>query len=57
VPKGDESGEWRRLHNKELHCLYHSPKIVRVIKSRRLRWTGQVARKEEGRSAFNKFNR
>ena len=48
----DENGEWRRLHNEELHSLYRSPNIVRVIKSRRLRWAWQVARMEEGRSAF-----
>ena len=35
-PKRDENGEWRRLHNEELHILYRSPNIVRVIKSRRL---------------------
>ena len=52
-PKRDENGEWRRLHNEELHSLYRSPNIVRVIKSRRLRWAGHVARMEEGRSAFN----
>ena len=40
------------LHNEELHNLYRSPNIVRVIKSRRLRWTGHVARMEKGRSAF-----
>ena len=51
-PKRDENGEWRRLHNEELHSFYRSPNIVRVIKSRRLRWTGPVARMEEGRSAF-----
>ena len=51
-PKRDENGEWRRLHNDELHSLYRSPNIVRVIKSRRLRWAGHVARTEEGRSAF-----
>ena len=51
-PKRDENGEWRRLHNAELHSLYRSPNIVRVIKSRRLRWIGHVARMEESRSAF-----
>ena len=50
--KRDENGEWRRLHNKELHSLYRSPNIVRVIKSRRLRCAGHPARKEEGRIAF-----
>ena len=48
----DENGEWRRLHNEELHSLYRSPNLVRAIKSRRLRWTGNVARMEEGRSAL-----
>ena len=50
--KRHENGEWRRLHNKGIHSLYCSPNIVRVIKSRRLRWAGHVARMEEGRSAF-----
>jgi hypothetical protein len=48
----DENGEWRRLHKEELHSLNRSPNIVRVIKSRRLRWAGHVARMEEGRSSF-----
>ena len=39
----------------KLHSLYRSPNIVRVIKSRRLKWEGHVARMEEGRSAFRKF--
>jgi hypothetical protein len=52
-PKRDENGEWRRLHNEELHSLYRSPNIVRVINSRRLRWAGHVAKMEEGKSAFN----
>ena len=43
-PKRDENGDWRRLHNGELHSLYRSPSTVGVIKSRRLRWTGHVAR-------------
>ena len=50
--KRDENGEWRRLHNEELHSLYRSPDIVRVIKSIRLRCAGHVARMEEGRSVF-----
>ena len=41
-----------KLHNEELHSLYRSPNVVRVIKSRRLRWAGHVARMEEGRCAF-----
>ena len=48
-PKRDATGEWLRVHNEELHTLY---RIVRVIKSRRFRWVGHVARMEEGRSAF-----
>ena len=48
-PKRDENVELRGLHNEELHRLYSSPNIVRVIKSRRLRWSGHVARMEEGR--------
>jgi hypothetical protein len=52
-PKRDEvTGEWRRLHNKELYALYSSPNIIRVIKSRRLRWAGHVARMVERRSAY-----
>ena len=51
-PKRDENGGWRRLHNEELHSLYRSPKIVRMVKYRRLRWAGHVARMEKGRSAF-----
>ena len=51
-PKTDENGEWRRLQNEEFHSLYDSPNIVRVVKSRRMRRDGHVARMEEGRSAF-----
>jgi hypothetical protein len=41
--KREEDGSWRKLHNDELHSLYSSPNIVRVIKSRRTRWAGHVA--------------
>ena len=50
--KMDENGEWRRFHNEELHSLYCSPNIVRVIKSSTLRWADHVARVEQGRSSF-----
>jgi hypothetical protein len=49
-PKGDEvTGEWRRLHNEELNDLYSIPNNLRVIKARRMRWAGHVARMGEGR--------
>ena len=52
-PKRNANGNWRWFHNEELRGLYFSPNIVRVIKARRLRWAGHVARMEEGRRAFN----
>jgi hypothetical protein len=52
-PKRDEvTGEWRKLHNKELHDLYSSPSIIRIIKSRRMRWAGHVARMWEKRNTY-----
>jgi hypothetical protein len=51
-PEREEDGSWRKLHDDELHRLYSSPKIVRVIKSRRMRWAGPVARMEEGRCFY-----
>jgi hypothetical protein len=47
-PKREENGSWRKLHNDEFHSLYSSPNIVRVIKSRRLRLAGHVARMGRG---------
>jgi hypothetical protein len=51
-PKREEDGLWRKLHDDELHSLYSSPNIVRVIKSRRMRWARQVARMGKGRGAY-----
>jgi hypothetical protein len=52
-PKRDKAiGEWRRLHNEELNDWYSSPNIIRVIKSRRMRWAGHVARMGEKRGAY-----
>ena len=49
-PKRDEViGKWRKLHNEELNYMYFSPNIVRVTKSRIMRWAGHVARMGEGR--------
>jgi hypothetical protein len=52
-PKGDEvTGEWRKLYNEELHNVYSSPNIIRMIKSRRMRWAGHVTRMGEKRNAY-----
>jgi hypothetical protein len=53
-PKRDEvTGGWRKLHNEELHSLYTSPSIIRVIKARRMRWAWHVASMGEVRGAYN----
>ena len=54
--KRDEvTGQWRKLHNEELNDLYSLPNIVRVVKSRRMRWAGHVARMEENRVVYRVF--
>jgi hypothetical protein len=55
-PTRDEvTGEWRKLHNGEIHNLYSSPDIIRQMKSRRMRWAGHVARMGEGRNLYRVF--
>jgi hypothetical protein len=52
-PKRDEvTGEWRKLHNEELHDLYSSPSIIRMVKGRKMRWAEHVARMGEKRNAY-----
>jgi hypothetical protein len=52
-PKRDRvTGRWRKLHNEELHNLYSSPTEIRIIKSRRMRWVGHVARMGEKRNVY-----
>jgi hypothetical protein len=52
-PKRDGvAGGWRKLHNEELHNLYSSPSIIRIIKSRRMRWVGHVARMGEKKNVY-----
>jgi hypothetical protein len=50
--RDEKTGEWRKLHNEELHDLYCLPTPVRVIKSRRIRWAGRLARMTERRSVY-----
>ena len=50
--KDEIAGEWRKLHNAELHACYSSPNITGSLKSRRLRWAGHVARMEQSRNAY-----
>jgi hypothetical protein len=50
--RDDGTGVWRKLHNHGLNDLYSSPTIVLVIKSRRMRWVGQVGQMEEGRGVY-----
>jgi hypothetical protein len=52
LKRNEVTGGWRKLHNEELHILYSSPNIIRMIKSRRMRWTGRVARMGEKRNAY-----
>jgi hypothetical protein len=46
------TGEWRKLHNEEFQDLYSSPSIIRIMKARRMRWAGHVARMGEKRNAY-----
>jgi hypothetical protein len=46
------TGDWRKLHTEELHNLYSSPELIRMIKSRRMKWAGHVARMGETRNAY-----
>jgi hypothetical protein len=55
-PNRDEvAGEWRKLHNEELHYLYSSPSVIRVVKSRRMSWAGHVARMREKMNVYRLF--
>jgi hypothetical protein len=50
--RGEVTGDWRKLHKEELHDLYSSPSIIRIMKSRRMRWMGHVARMGEKMNAY-----
>jgi hypothetical protein len=51
--KNEVTGGWRKLHNEKIHNLYSPPSIIRMVKSRRLKWAGQVARMGEKRNSYN----
>jgi hypothetical protein len=55
MDRGDVTGDWRKLHNEELHNLHSSPNIIRMMKSRRMRWAGHVARIGETRNAYRRL--
>jgi hypothetical protein len=50
--RDEVTGEWRKLHNEELHELFSSPSIIRIMKARGIRWVGHVARMGENRNAY-----
>jgi hypothetical protein len=50
--RAEVTGGWRKLHNEELHNLYYSQSIIRIIKSRRMRWAGHVARIEVKKNVY-----
>jgi hypothetical protein len=50
--RAEVTGGWRKLHNEELHNLYSSPSVIGMVKSRRMRWAGHVARMGEQRNAY-----
>jgi hypothetical protein len=52
LERDEVTGEWKKLKNKELHDLYSLPSIIRIIKSKRMRWAGHVARMGEKRYAY-----
>jgi hypothetical protein len=52
LKRNEVTGEWRKLHNEELHFLYSSPSIIRIIKLRKIRWAGHVARMRQKRSVY-----
>jgi hypothetical protein len=53
--RNEVTGEWRKLHNEKVNALCSSPNIIRLIKSRRMRWAGHVAHMEERRDAYKVF--